>query len=176
MKRYSISDFENILGIKSIINMADLVAIYYKDSNLCCLCRDRHGDYNPGLILTRTELSNMMEKSNYPILLNSAYLEYNLSLNEKIKDLGYTLQGVMYSVDKWFDEVDESKDEVNRAVDAREIALKAIEDRDELIYRIKESVEELIKKYVETEDSCRYPSSRLIHRKVLEPIYRFYNK
>lgn len=35
--------------------------------------------------------------------------------------------GIMHSVDKWFDEVDESVDNVNRSAKAREIALQAIE-------------------------------------------------
>jgi len=49
--------------------------------------------------------------------------------------LTYTLAGIMHSVDKWFDKVDENTDEVNRAAQAREIALQAIEKRDEALKR-----------------------------------------
>ena len=38
----------------------------------------------------------------------------------------YIISGIMHSVDKWFDVVPD-KDEVSRAIDAREIALKEIE-------------------------------------------------
>lgn len=59
---------------------------------------------------------------------------------QEIENLKYTLIGVMHSVDKWFDDVDESVDEVNRAAQAREIALQAIEhltaDKDEQAGRI----------------------------------------
>ena len=50
--------------------------------------------------------------------------------------LQYTLIGVMHSVDKWFDKADESTDEVNRAAQAREIALQAIEKRDEALMKV----------------------------------------
>jgi len=48
-------------------------------------------------------------------------------LREKVSDLTYTLTGVMHFVDKWFDEIPDDMDEVNRAAQAREIALQAIE-------------------------------------------------
>jgi hypothetical protein len=44
----------------------------------------------------------------------------------EVERLQYTILGIMHSVDKWFDIVP-SEDEVNRATDAREIALKEIE-------------------------------------------------
>ena len=43
-----------------------------------------------------------------------------LLMDERDK-LGNTIQGIMHSVDKWFDEVPEDMDEVNRAAKAREI-------------------------------------------------------
>lgn len=46
---------------------------------------------------------------------------------QEIDRLNYTLLGVMHSVDKWFDEIPDDMDEVNRAVQAREIALQEIE-------------------------------------------------
>jgi chromosome segregation ATPase len=65
---------------------------------------------------------------------------HNPADTERIENLEYTLIGVMHSVDKWFDEVDESTDEVNRAAQAREIALQAIEhltaEKDELAGRL----------------------------------------
>jgi hypothetical protein len=59
-------------------------------------------------------------------------------LLEENKRLQYTLIGVMHSVDKWFDEADESVDEVNRAAQAREIALQAIEKRDAALKKARE--------------------------------------
>ena len=49
------------------------------------------------------------------------------SLQQKVKQLQCTLDGVMYLVDKWLPEEGMKMDEVNRAAKAREVALQAIE-------------------------------------------------
>lgn len=49
----------------------------------------------------------------------------------------------MYFIDKWFDMVDKGTDEVGRAANAREIALQAIEKRDEVIDMAQELIAKL---------------------------------
>ena len=70
-------------------------------------------------------------------------------LLEENKRLQYTLIGVMHSVDKWLDDTD-GMDEVNRAAQAREIALQAIEKRDEALKVAMEALAYF------ANSSCRY--------------------
>ncbi len=78
-------------------------------------------------------------------------------LLEENRQLQCTLFGVMHSVDKWFDEVDEDTDEVNRAAQAREIALQAIEKRDDALTKAKEALELIYKKHTDILNHDKYP-------------------
>ncbi len=65
-------------------------------------------------------------------------------MKEKINKLEYTIMGIMHSVDKWIDNADDSEDdEVNRAAQAREIALQAIEKEEAIAMEYKEKNKKL---------------------------------
>ena len=49
------------------------------------------------------------------------------SQEQRIKELEYTLEGVMHFVDKWLDGAELEKDEVNRAITMREKTLQIVE-------------------------------------------------
>lgn len=95
--------------------------------------------------------------------------------NEKYKNLECKLQAVMYFVDKWFDEIDESKDEVNRAADAREIALRAIESRDALISEIIDKVEIIREKHLDLTHHNNYPRTMDVCNEITNLIDKFYS-
>lgn len=61
------------------------------------------------------------------------------ALQQENERLDYTLIGVMHSVYKWLDDTD-GMDEVNRAAQAREIALQAIEKRDAALKKAREAL------------------------------------
>jgi chromosome segregation ATPase len=82
-------------------------------------------------------MDEVTEKCKEVESLQESLIDVNIE-NER---LTYTLAGVMHSVDKWFDKVDENTDEVNRAAQAREIALQAIEKRDDVLKQAEEALE-----------------------------------
>ena len=57
-----------------------------------------------------------------------------------INKLELTLEGVMWSVDKWLDEADYDKDEVKRALTMREKTLRIVEEKDAEIERLREII------------------------------------
>lgn len=60
---------------------------------------------------------------------------------QRIEELEYILAGVMHFVDKWLEGDDFEHDEVNRAVIAREKALKIIEGKDRKIQELTNRLE-----------------------------------
>lgn len=54
----------------------------------------------------------------------------------RIMKLELTLQGVMWSVDKWLDEADYDQDQVKRAIKMREKTLRIVEEKDAEIERL----------------------------------------
>ena len=78
----------------------------------------------------------------------------------KEKDYEAILFGVMHSVDKWFDRVDENINEATRAAHAREIALREIEKRDVII--------ETLTKYIKDIDTNNSLYSHSYDRDIIE--------
>ena len=89
----------------------------------------------------------------------------------EIRNLEYTLLGVMHSVDKWLDGDELEQDEVNRAITMREKTLSIVESlqdenakaKAEAIREVFEKIDAILRRYYE----ARSDSSEL---KLLEPI------
>ena len=71
-------------------------------------------------------------------------MNYKEALEEKVKNLEYTLIGVMHSVDKWLEGDELNQHEVKRAIRMREKVLQIIEKQQAEIDKLKtETVEAL---------------------------------
>lgn len=176
---YSIDNFTevfmNISGIKSI-RQADFIAICDQDSDLCYILRKNGVTIEKSLIITRDLLFEWLREAVNPIIVMNTFIDYFLEIKEKMRSLECKLDAVMHSVDKWFDEVDESKDEVNRAADAREIALNAINDRDILMLKIMKKVDIILKKHcTDIHNHNKYPSTTSICMEINNLFNEFYN-
>lgn len=74
-----------------------------------------------------------MDTAHCDLVLHADALAYIQKLEERNKTLEYTLLGVMHSIDKWLDvepydfDKDDGTEAATRASNAREVALKAIE-------------------------------------------------
>jgi gas vesicle protein len=166
-----INNYDNIDALMK----ADFIAIWDIFEDLYYIYKDGFEIYENGsLPLNKGEYIQRKNKAKYDILFRSDFI--GESLKNKIKTLQTTLQAVMHSVDKWFDEVDENKDEVNRAAEAREIALKAIESRDELISEMMKSIKSLQQYQMIMMEGKPYPLQKSIEicNKILDDIQKFY--
>lgn len=178
MKKYN---FSEILNISDIITMADFVAIYNDNDGKYYIYKNRTREYNKGDIITKEQFIQRMQTVRFPLVFHNEYIKLNEITetlpwyNKEYRDLELILQAVMYSVDKWFDEIDESKDEVNRAADAREIALRAIESRDALISEIIDKVEIIREKHLDLTHHNNYPRTMDVCNEITNLIDKFYS-
>ena len=75
-------------------------------------------------------------------------MNYKEALEEKVKNLEYTLIGVMHSVDKWLEGDELNQHEVKRAIRMREKVLQIIEKQQAEIDKLKTETVEALEKQI----------------------------